>query len=194
MRLMVSNVLLLLGQRTPLLVHGTNHGIEGGSTDHAKGNQQQKLHNIMFVNLPRSLLGREVKKVGLYKPYYDKNFDNWLPKYMDVVVVLFSLPLANSDDRDIDDPIETLTSNVPLWVDQVSDLDQGTSLPFEHEGRRSWHKNRRSWHEGWRSWCEDGSNLIGCELDGRYVPSFHSCCWAVKSYTRDRKKFQLGRT
>jgi hypothetical protein len=72
---------------------------------------------------------REVEKVGLYKPY-DENFDNRLPKYMDVVVVLFSLPLANSDYRDTDDPIKTLTSNVPLWVDRASDLDQGTSLSF----------------------------------------------------------------
>ena len=70
-----------------------------------------------------------MEKVGLYKPY-DENFNNRLPKYMDVVVVLFSLPLANSDYRDTDDPIKTLTNNVPLWVDRASDLDQGTSLSF----------------------------------------------------------------
>ena len=96
-----------------------------GSTAHAKGNQQVKLNNILFVDLPPSLLEREVEKIGLYDPYH-KKFSNepLLPRYMDVVVVLFSLPLANSDSA------ENSTSNVPIWEDRASDLKKGESVSF----------------------------------------------------------------
>ena len=84
----------------------------------------------MFVQLPRELLKWKVEKVGFYKPYH-KTFHNKMPRYMDIVVVLF-----HAKPMEIEQDLHPAV-NIPKWEDRAAELPGSTAASFAWIAGRS---------------------------------------------------------